>query len=240
MDIIGSLAVIAFAGLIHATFQLSVSMLTLLSGHAIGRKAAHKRLLRLMGGFLSGATVMTILLVSFVAMWFESSFKGDVPVLAWAATCGLLLSLGIAVWVFYYRREPGTSLWLPRSMARYLMGRTKATRFAAEAFGLGLGSVMAELLFVLGPVVMAALVLTKLSPVWQVAGLGIYGLTSLLSLLVVAALIGSGHSLSGIQKWRENNKGFLQFAAGSGLIILGFYVYVDQVTAAVILARGGM
>lgn len=240
MDIIGSLAIIAFAGLIHATFQLSVSMLTLLSGHAIGAKAAHKRLLRLMGGFLGGAAVMTILLVSFSALWFESSFNGQVPILAWAVACGLLLSLGIAVWMFYYRHEPGTSLWLPRSMARYLTGRTKATRFAAEAFGLGLGSVIAELLFILGPVIMAALVLTKLSPPWQLAGLGIYALTSLLSLLIVAALIGSGHSLSGIQKWREDNKGFLQFVAGSGLVILGFYVYVDQVTTTIVVARGGM
>jgi hypothetical protein len=240
MDVIGSLAIIAFAGLIHATFQLSVSMLTLLSGHAIGAKSAHRRLLRLIGGFLAGAAVMTVLLVSFSALWFESSFHDRVPTLAWAVTCGLLLSLGIAVWIFYYRREPGTSLWLPRSMARYLAGRTKATRLAAEAFGLGLGSVIAELLFILGPVVIAALVLTQLTPLWQLAGLGIYTLTSLLSLFVVAGLIGSGHSLSGIQKWREENKGFLQFAAGSGLIILGFYVYVDQVTAVTVVARGGM
>lgn len=240
MDVIGSLAVIAFAGLIHASFQLSVSMLTLLSGHAIGAKTAHKRLLRLIGGFMAGVTVMTVLLVSFAALWFESSFKGNVPVLAWAAACGLLLSLGIAVWIFYYRREPGTSLWLPRSMARYLTGRTKAARFAAEAFGLGLTSVVAELLFILGPVIMAALVLTRLDPLWQLAGLGIYAFTSLLSLLIVAAIIGSGHSLSGIQRWRENNKGFLQFIAGCGLIILGFYVYVDQVTTVTVLAKGGL
>lgn len=240
MDEIGPLAIIAFAGLIHATFQLSVSMLTLLSGHAIGTKAAHKRLLRLMGGFLTGAAVMTVLVVSFSALWFETSFKGQVPALAWAVTCGLLLALGIAVWMFYYRREPGTSLWLPRSMARYLTGRTKATRLAAEAFGLGLGSVIAELLFIVGPVVVAGLVLTKLSPLWQLAGLGIYVFTSLLSLLIVAGLIGSGHSLSHIQRWREENKGFLQFSAGSGLIILGFYVYVDQVSATIAVAKGSI
>lgn len=239
MDTVSSLAVIAFAGLIHASFQLSVSMLTLLSGHAIGAKTAHKRLLRLMGGFLAGVAVMTMLLVSFAALWVETSFKDNVPLLAWAVTCGLLLSLGIAVWIFYYRREPGTSLWLPRGLARYLIGRTKATRFAAEAFGLGLSSVVAELLFILGPVVIAALVLARLSPLWQLAGLALYMFTSLLSLLAVAALIGSGHSLSSIQKWRESNKGFLQFVAGCGLIILGLYVYVDQVTAAITLAHGG-
>ena len=239
MDTVGSLAVIAFAGLIHASFQLSVSMLTLLSGHAIGARTAHKRLVRLMCGFLSGAAVMTTLLVSFAAMWFESSFASNVPVLAWAIVCGLLLSLGMAVWMFYYRREPGTSLWLPRSMARYLMARTKSTKLAAEAFGLGLGSVVAELLFIIGPVVMAALVLTELTPIWQLAGLATYAFASLLPLFMVMVLIGGGHSLSGIQKWREDNKGFMQFAAGCGLVILGMYVYVSEVTATAV-AAGGM
>jgi hypothetical protein len=34
--------------------------------------------------------------------------------------------------------------------------------------------------------------------------------------------------LSRIQRWREANKHFLQFAAGSGLLILGFFVYVNE------------
>jgi hypothetical protein len=66
----------------------------------------------------------------------------------------------------------------------------------------------------------------------QLAGIAIYTTISLFSLLVVNALIGSGHKLSRIQKWREDNKRFLQFAAGSGLLVLGFYLYVDHIVAA--------
>lgn len=44
--------------LLMPSFQLSVSVLTLLSGHALGRKTAHARLLRLTGGFIIGAGVM--------------------------------------------------------------------------------------------------------------------------------------------------------------------------------------
>jgi hypothetical protein len=236
---LNSFAIIIFAALIHASFQLSVSMLTLLSGHAIGRKTAHGRLLKLTNGFFFGVAVMTMLLLSFVALILQHSFGSNVPMVAWAVGCGLLLGLGVAVWAFYYRREEGTSLWLPRGMARYLSERTKATKMTAEAFGLGLSSVVAELIFIIAPVVISALVLIQLEPMWQLAGIATYTLVSLLSLAIVNGLIGSGHKLSGIQRWREKNKRFLQFAAGSGLLILGFYVYVNQVVATTAFAYGG-
>ena len=214
-------------------------MLTLLSGHAIGSKTAHAKLLRLTSGFLFGVAVMTMLLISFIALVFQHVFGNTVPLVAWAASCGLLLGLGVAVWAFYYRREQGTSLWLPRSLARYLSERTKATKQSAEAFGLGLSSVIGELIFILAPMVISALILIRLPAFWQLTGIGMYTLISLLSLLIVSSLIGSGHKLSRIQKWREDNKRFLQFAAGSGLLILGFYVYVDQVVSVTAFAYGG-
>jgi len=236
---LNSFAIIIFAALIHASFQLSVSMLTLLSGHAIGAKAAKAKLLRLTNGFFLGVAVMTMLLVSFTAFIFQHSFGSTVPLMAWAVGCGLLLGLGVAVWAFYYRREEGTSLWLPRSMAHYLSDRTKATKQSAEAFSLGLSSVIGELVFILAPIIISALVLIRLQPVWQLIGIAVYTLVSLLSLAIVNALIGSGHKLSHIQKWREDNKRFLQFAAGSGLLVLGFYVYVDQVVSVTAFAYGG-
>ena len=236
---ISSFAIIAFAALIHASFQLSVSMLTLLSGHAIGAKAAHAKLLRLTNGFLLGVAVMTMLCISFIALVLQRSFGTHVPLVAWAVGCGLLLGLGVAVWAFYYRREQGTTLWLPRGLARYLSERTKATKLGAEAFGLGLSSVIAELIFIIAPMIISALVLIRLEPLWQLVGIAVYTVVSLLSLAVVNGLIGSGHKLSRIQKWREDNKRFLQFAAGSGLLILGFYVYVDQVVSSTAFAYGG-
>lgn len=234
-----SFAIIIFAALIHASFQLSVSMLTLLSSHAIGARTAHSKLLRLTSGFILGAAVMTTLLVSFTALILQYGFGSHAPVIAWAIGCGLLIGLGIAVWAFYYRRGEGTSLWLPRGFARYLSERTKATKHSTEAFGLGLSSIIAELIFIIAPMAISGLVLITLAPLWQLLGIFTYTAVSLLSLATVGALIGSGHKLSGIQRWREHNKRFLQFAAGSGLIILGFYVYIDQVAATTAFAYGG-
>lgn len=235
---ISSLAIIAFAALIHASFQLSVSVLTLLSGHAIGRKTAHTKLLRLTSSFVFGVCVMTVLLLSLSAFLLQHTMGQHTPPIVWAVTCGLLFGLGISVWAFYYRREIGTSLWLPRGMARFLSERSKSTQRSAESFSLGLASVAAEILFIAAPIVVSALVLIRLEPFWQLVGLCIYGIFSATTVVIVWVLIGSGHKLSRIQKWREDNKRFLQFTAGSGLLILGFYVYVTEVMTAETVARG--
>jgi hypothetical protein len=240
MSITSSLIIIALAGLIHASFQLSISMITLLTSHTIGRKRSHRRLLMLTNSFTFGAGVMTVLLLSTLALIFNHA--GDQfmsSLLVWTIACGLLAGVGISVLMFYYRHEYGTTLWVPRGVARFLTGRTKATKQSAEAFSLGLSSVIGELLFIIAPLFIAALVLVGLEPKWQLIGIALYGLVSLGSLLLVTALIGGGHSISRIQKWREENKHFLQFAAGSGLLVLGFYVYVEHVMLTNALAMAG-
>lgn len=239
MDTLSSLAIVALAALIHASFQLSVSVMTLMSGHAIGKRTAHTKLLRMIAGFTFGAGVMTMLLVAFFAYAVGSLFGNEAPLVLWAACCGILIGVGISVWRFYYRPGKGTSLWIPRGMAKYLNDRSKATKQSAEAFGLGLGSVAAEFLFIIAPIIISALVLIHLPAVDQLFGILIYTGISLLPLLVVGGLIGGGHKLSHIQRWRETNKGFLQFAAGSGLLILGAYVYVEQIVTATVTAAGG-
>ena len=172
---------------------------------------------------------MTLLALSFISLLFLHFFGHEAPLYVWAITCGLLIGVGLAVWFFYYRREKGTSLWIPRSFARHLSDRSKATTSSAEAFSLGLTSVVSELLFIATPMVISALVLIQLPGAWQLIGIAIYSAISLLTLFSVWVLISSGHRLSAIQKWREDNKHFLQFAAGGALAVLGFFVYVCKI-----------
>lgn len=239
MNTVDSLVIIAIAALIHASFQLSVSMLTLLSSHAIGAKRSHARLLGLTGAFTAGVLIMTVLILSTMALFIQASMAAAPSPVVWVMACGLLFGLGIAVWIFYYRREQGTALWVPRQMARYLSDRTKATKQTGEAFGLGISSVLAELLFIFAPLLVAALLLVQIEPTWQLAGIALYASLSLLPLLVVHGMVGSGHKISRIQRWREENKTFLQFVAGGGLMVLGFYLYVDRVLTPSVMAAAG-
>lgn len=235
---LATFAVIAFAALIHASFQLSVSVLTLLSGHAIGKKTAHGRLMHLTSSFVSGVAFITLLLIATAVLLFAPGYITISP-LTWSVVSGLLIGVGIAVWVFYYRREAGTTLWIPRHFARFLSDRTKATKGGSEAFSLGVTSVISELLFIIAPLAAAALAITTLPAGMRWAGIAVYVVISLLSLGIVMMLIGGGHTLGAIQQWRERNKLFLQFAAGSGLLVLGLYMYVSQVVSASAIGMGG-
>lgn len=237
MSILYSLIIVAVAALIHASFQLSVSVLTLLSSHTIGAKRSHATLIRLTNSFVLGVGIMTTLLVAFVAQLAVVFSRGDISSLDWTIICGLLFGLGLGVWLFYYRSSKGTTLWVPRNIAQYLTRRSKRTHSSAEAFGLGISSVWAEGLFVALPIIVAGFALVELpNPTWQLLGILLYAVVSLLSLLIVNSLIGSGHQISRIQRWRETNKRFLQFAAGAGLLVLGFYLYVDQVLGVTVMA----
>ena len=238
MNILDSFAIIILAAFTQASFQLSVSILTLMSGHALGRKTAHKRLLRLIAGYVIGIFTMTALLISFGGVVIGTFVSDDIPAYVWAGASGVMIGVGIAVWTFYFRKQRGTALWTPRSMAVYLSSRARATKNSAEAFGLGLVSVIGELLFSIAPIIVASLVIFQLEPVYQLAGILAYAAISILPLLVITALVGGGHSVSKVQKWREQNKAFIQFAAGSTLIILGVYLYVDEIVSAVSSTAG--
>ena len=204
-------------------------MLTLISGHTIGRRSSHLRVMRRSSGFIAGAILMTTLLLTSVTYGTILTLGRTVPPFAWSIVCGLLIGLGIAVWAFYYRKTDGTTLWLPRSMASFLASRTKATKSTGEAFSLGVASIVAEILFILAPLAVAAFTLVSLDSTQTLIGLALYIFTASMPLIVVGMMIGGGHKLSRIQKWREANKRFLQFIAGSALIVLGFYLYVEKV-----------
>ena len=231
MDIFTSLALIALAALVHASFQLSVSVVTLLSSHALGTKTRQMKLVRLTNSFVLGASAMSVLLLADVSFLLARLFPTQTPDLLWAIVCGLLFGVGIATWAFYYRPGRGTVLWIPRGMARFLAARSKKVSSSPEAFSLGLSSTLAEILFIAVPIFVAGLLIIRLPGVWQLAGVGLYAVVSTTILFAVTALIGSGHRLSEIQRWRETNKRFLQFAGGAGFLVLGFFLYVNQLLA---------
>lgn len=224
-----ALAIVGLAALIHASFQLGVSVLTLLSGHSLSAKRSQFRVFRLTTSFVLGAATMTILLFATLTLLLSHLTTAANQNLLWCVIAGLLVSVGIAVWLTYYRHGSGTSLWIPRGFADFLASRTKVTKRSAEAFSLGLTSVIGELLFIIAPLSVSAFALLHLPSYWQLAGILLYVAVSLSSLIIVWALVGYGHKLSRIQRWREKHKTFLQFCAASALIILGAFTFVNEV-----------
>lgn len=230
-------AVIILAALIHASFQLGVSLLTLLSGHALGAKTRHRKLMNLTSSFTLGAMAMTTLLLCAFAYTAIVLYGSAIPGIIWAVASGLLAGVGLAVWVFYYRHGTGTALWMPRPITDMLYHRVTATDYAAESFSLGITGVIGEIMFIVAPLIAASLSLTELPGNLQIVGVITYVLIASAPLVVITTLIGGGHRISAIQKWRENNKRFLQVAAGTALLVLSGFLYANTVLTQ--LAIGG-
>jgi cytochrome c biogenesis protein CcdA len=208
----------------HACFQLAVSVLTLLSGHSLGRQRSHLRVVHLSFSYILGAFTATVGLVCTVA-YFLSTLTSAQTYKGWAIVAGLNAGVGLAVLFFYYRKGKGTVLWLPRSAAEALTDRAKKTKSGYEAFGLGLATIIAELPFLIAPVsVVALLVADPMTSLSSFGWMTLYAGLVTLPLFYVAILVSGGHRISTIQRWREANKTFLQVSSGGALIVLGFFL----------------
>lgn len=209
---------------VHACFQLSVSVLTRLSSHTIGAGKSHQRLLGLALCYTLGvivATTSVMLAVSAKLSWL-ATFDPSWPLLV---VTGLLPVIGLLVVLFYYRRGRGTTLWLPRPFVDYLMDRAKKTRSGVEASMLGAATVVGELPFILAPIGIVALWVSFMTPAshWIIYSI-IYGALVSVPLLFLTLYISSGHKISKVQSWRENNKSFLQWTSGLALVLLDLYI----------------
>lgn len=227
---------IALAATIHASFQLSISTLTLMSGHSLGIQQSHQKLVSLVISFVLGVIFMTfLLLTSGIYMANTIIYYGILQIVLWATACSALIIIGVAVWLFYFRPGKGTILWIPRFMAEYLTRRCSKTKSNGEAFSLGISSVVGEIIFLLAPIVVSILFIINMPIALQISGVALYILISVLPLVVVCILVNKQNKLSRIQKWREENKRFIQFMTGSIMLAVGFFVYASEVLAVRVL-----
>lgn len=214
----------AVTALLHGNFQVSVSVLTLLSGHSLGAKKAHTRLLALNLSYIAGVAV-TIAGVLLGVISLVRSVGGATQNI-WVVAIALCAAIGSITSITYYRGRQGTVLWLPRPIAEYLSVRAKKTRRAIEAAALGAMTVVAELPFTIAPLAVAGVLIADHTARFDLPWTGLYALVASAPLIVITVLLGSGHALSRIQRWREQNKIFLQYTSGIGLVVLALYLVV--------------
>ena len=214
------------AALVTASFSLGVSMLTLLSGHLLSAEKSAMRVHRLSASYIFGFAVgiLSSVIGSLYILSYINFAGGDE---FWSVLSGVAVGVGLAVMLFYYRwNRGGTQLWLPRRAAEYLYARTRATRHSFEAFILGVGAVVAELIFLAVPIIIAANLALSLSGGAQILAIALFVLIAILPLLILFISNYRGGRISAFVRWREKNKKFLQIVAGALLITLGFYLFI--------------
>lgn len=210
---------------VHACFQLSVSVLTLLSSHTIGRRLPNNRLLNLNFWYILGVVLAITLLQLGIIAALRLAIAHD-STTATVVTLGIAPLIAIMTVLFYYRGGRGTRLWLPRPAAEYITTRAKRTRSSVEAFSLGVTTAITELPFAVAPLAIVAFAFQGMAAdSWLQLSLG-YALAVSTPLVFVAFYISSGHKVSSVQRWRESAKGFLQWTSAGMLILLTIYIEV--------------
>lgn len=219
--------IIVLSAILHATLQLSVSVFTLLSGHKISQNSPHRHLMKLSTAFLAGVFSITILLFSSLSFLASNIFeisRINNSVL-WSIIIGLISGLSVSIWVFYFKNGNGTKLWLPDSLAGFFITKTKKARHSAEAFSLGLSSVLLEWFFILPPIFASAIITTHLIPPLQIVALITYVSIAHFPLFSIYVLISGGHPIASVQQWRERNKKFIQLISSLCAAVLAFYIF---------------
>lgn len=215
---------------VHTCFQLTVSVLTLLNSHTIGRRLPNSRLLNLNFWYILGS-IVTIALLQLGAISLVRSGVAHNASLTTGVSLGVAPFVALLTVLFYYRRGRGTQLWLPRPAAEYITTRAKKTKSSVEAFVLGMATAVTELPFAIAPIAIVALLFEGFaSERWLTLSLG-YAVAVCLPLIFVAFYISSGHKISSIQRWRENAKDFLKWTSAAALLLLTLYLITLQIGA---------
>lgn len=212
----------------QSAFQLGISVLTLLSGHSLGRQRSLQRLLGLNLAYITGMFTMLMLLFG-ALLYMMLVIMYDIEPYAWMIFVAAATVVGLVTMTSYYRHgASGTMLWLPRPAAKYLADRAKQTTNAFEAMVLGGVSALAELPFTIVPMAGAAYVMMLyVVPSDHFVVSSVYCLIVVAPLVCITVLLSGGHRLSTIQRWRETNKWFLQYAAAAALFAIALLVAVS-------------
>lgn len=230
MDIFTVFLVIALSAGVHASFQLSVSVFTLVAGHKLSQKSPHRHLMKISTATILGVFITNILLFSglaFLVSNFVEIFSTHSRIF-WATSIGLLSGIAVSSWFFYWKKgqNVGTEIWLPRNFVNFLSKKSKTADHSAEAFSLGSTSVLAEIIFLFPPLLSATLATAMLRPAFQFVALTLYVFVANFPLFVVYCAISGGHSLSRVLMWRERNQHFLKLFASLSAIILAAVIFV--------------
>ena len=217
-----SIAVIALAGIVQASLQISLGGLVLLYHSSMGQHRRRKTRY-LAKSYIWGALAISFLAVCAGAFILERIFQGEIAREAVFVVSGMLLASAAVMWLLYYRRgRQSTQTWLTKSLTHYISRRARATGDNIEAFSLGMLSAFVELPLTIA--IYAVVANCLISTTQPFLALGIYLVVVALPMVLLKLRMKTGRNVAEIQRWRIQNKAFVRIISGSGFAVLAAVV----------------
>ncbi len=219
---------IILAALVHASLQLQLGALLLLYHASLGRHV-RKKTKTIVSSYIAGVGTLVFLSVAAISFIFDRYFGKPLYPEEIVIVISMLVALAVIVWIFYYKRGKSTELWLPRTVARFIDKRAKETNSNTEAFSLGGLTSLAEMPFTLVLFIVAANSILKLSGVWQLFGVLLYTVITIVPAVILRLAVRKGETITSIQRWRVQHKTFMRVISGVGFLVLGMFLFAFEV-----------
>ncbi len=226
MSVLTSLGIIILAIFACAFLQLTPSVF-LIFYHYASARFSREKLLDFSSFFVVGTASMTATLL--FLMYFSifhfilDNPTLDLTIVRWGVA-GVLFALGLFSIFFYYRKGPGTRLFISRKMAKKITTNARGIRKTSDAFALGMTIGILELLFTF-PIYLVAITEIVFFPSDNVAIrpllLFVFTIATMFPLLTIRGQFFRFHkNLADIERSREKNKLFTRLMIGSSYILL--------------------
>ncbi|HEX6462153.1 MAG TPA: hypothetical protein VFZ58_02655 [Candidatus Saccharimonadales bacterium] len=214
---------IALAGLLHACLQLpSASLLHMLTS-TMGRNDYYKAVRLTVAMALGVALTTGVLLMLF-------SLLASLPYTLYShlISGSLVVFSGLFVMLRYFRNDQAAGLWVPRTRIRWLHKKIESIGNVPSAFGLGIVTILTELVVSFPLLLAAGSLLTYQEATVVATGFLAYVGLATLPVLVFGISVACGISPARLQRWRSDGKHFWQFFIGLAMICYGLYIASEQ------------
>ena len=212
MSFFVSLGIVIVTMLIMACLQLQPGVFSLLNHYANG-KYSKKHASEITSFFILGSEATSAFL--FVCCYFIANllflyqFNPETGLFAWVVV-GVLMAMALLSLSCYFRKGPGTQLFISRKCAKNLEQHAKSIKTRSDAFTLGALSSIYELPFTLPLYIIVSLEIIEMSVIFFPSHLLtlFFIMTPTIPLFIMRLKFKLGYNLADIERSRIKDKTF--------------------------------
>ena len=214
MSVLTSVGILVLSALIMAFLQLIPGLFSLFLHYTAGKYSKNKASDLATFFILGVETAVVIFFLSVSAILSPSpaiALVLDSDIFAWVMAA-VSLVLGLSLFFCYFRKGPGTKLFISRRVAANLQSKVNSAKTRSDAFLLGLFSTVPEIVFTLPLYFLSAIAVMKLgeNPAERAAIIILYALVAVAPLLILHSLSATGRTLADSTRFRFKNKTFFR------------------------------
>ena len=233
MSVFTSLGILILSTLIIASMKLIPGVFVLLLHYASG-KFSKVKANDLSIFFIFGTETMIALILFLISILTFSippkTLSLGNNVLTWIII-GILIALSLVSFLLYYRKGPGTKLFISRKIADSLHQKARLAKTRSDAFALGFFSGLPELILTIPVYLISVISITQISnqATTYSACIILLDVIAISPLFIMHGLFQTGRNFADIERLRTKNKTFFRIFISLLYLLLAITIIIFKV-----------